>query len=187
MYTLSAECISIPNNNDITPIIFDFAILKLKTICKSKITILEREFNVDLNDIGDEIIFSGFPLGTSGLLTHKGIISGFDPEKEYICIQASINKGNSGGALINNEGKIIGVLTLREGCLHKELGEIYDKILEFENQGAKNIVSAGSVEINPLEAIKYTIQTLNRNISTGIGYARNINHLNHYISRYGFK
>ena len=76
---------------------------------------------------------------------------------------------------------------MREGCLHKELGEIYDKILEFENQGAKNIVSAGSVEINPLEAIKYTIQTLNRNISTGIGYARNINHLNHYISRYGFK
>ena len=61
----------------------------------------------------------GSPLGLDTTVT-QGIISAVNREVEsdgtkYVCIQtdAAINSGNSGGALVNSEGKVIGINTLK--------------------------------------------------------------------------
>ena len=61
----------------------------------------------------------GSPLGLDTTVT-TGIISAVNREVEadgttYVCIQtdAAINSGNSGGALVNGDGKVIGINTLK--------------------------------------------------------------------------
>ena len=62
----------------------------------------------------------GNPLGLSSSVT-SGIISAVNREvtdedgNTYVAIQtdASINSGNSGGALVNSQGQVIGVNTLK--------------------------------------------------------------------------
>lgn len=61
----------------------------------------------------------GSPLGLDTTVT-QGIVSAVNREVEsdgtkYTCIQtdAAINSGNSGGALINSDGKVIGINTLK--------------------------------------------------------------------------
>lgn len=61
----------------------------------------------------------GSPLGLDTTVT-TGIISAVNREVEsegtkYVCIQtdAAINSGNSGGALVNSDGKVIGINTLK--------------------------------------------------------------------------
>ena len=61
----------------------------------------------------------GSPLGLDTTVT-TGIVSAVNREVEsdgttYVCIQtdAAINSGNSGGALVNSDGKVIGINTLK--------------------------------------------------------------------------
>ncbi|OIO41211.1 hypothetical protein COU56_01100 [Candidatus Pacearchaeota archaeon CG10_big_fil_rev_8_21_14_0_10_31_9] len=63
--------------------------------------------------IGEKVIALGNPLGLSFSVT-EGIISGLNREGSnnipaYIQIDAPLNRGNSGGPLINKKGKVIGV------------------------------------------------------------------------------
>jgi serine protease Do len=69
--------------------------------------------------IGEFAMAIGNPLGLGSSIT-CGVISAVDREVSsdgttYKCIQtdAAINSGNSGGALVNAEGKVIGVNTLK--------------------------------------------------------------------------
>ena len=69
--------------------------------------------------IGEFAMAVGNPLGLGSSIT-CGVISAIDREVSsdgttYECIQtdAAINSGNSGGALVNAEGKVIGVNTLK--------------------------------------------------------------------------
>lgn len=70
--------------------------------------------------IGEFVMAVGNPLGLENSIT-DGIISAIDREVSssdgtvYTCIQtnAAINSGNSGGALVNSEGKVIGINTLK--------------------------------------------------------------------------
>ncbi len=69
--------------------------------------------------VGEFAMAVGSPLGLDTTVT-CGIISAVNREVEsdgtkYVCIQtdAAINSGNSGGALVNSEGKVIGVNTLK--------------------------------------------------------------------------
>lgn len=110
----------------------------------------------DLNDIlvGDEVYAIGTPLTLEFKHTiTKGIVSAMDrtleSESSYgvsylqslIQHDASINPGNSGGPLINAEGRVIGINTLKasegEGigfAIPIELGKvIVDKIKQDEN------------------------------------------------------
>jgi len=63
--------------------------------------------------IGEKVIALGNPLGLSFSVT-EGIISGLNREGSneipaYIQIDAPLNRGNSGGPLINKKGKVIGI------------------------------------------------------------------------------
>lgn len=70
--------------------------------------------------IGEFTMAIGNPLGLGSSIT-CGVVSAVDREVSsddgttYTCIQtdAAINSGNSGGALVNSEGKVIGVNTLK--------------------------------------------------------------------------
>lgn len=75
--------------------------------------------NSDEVKIGEFAMAVGNPLGLGSSIT-CGVISAVNREVSsegttYTCIQtdAAINSGNSGGALVNSEGKVIGVNTLK--------------------------------------------------------------------------
>ena len=69
--------------------------------------------------VGEFVMAVGSPLGLDTTVT-TGIISAVNREVEsegtkYVCLQtdAAINSGNSGGALVNSDGKVIGINTLK--------------------------------------------------------------------------
>lgn len=68
----------------------------------------------DSNDIkiGENVLALGSPLLLEGTVT-KGVISGIRKIGKYQVIQTdtSINKGNSGGPLVNISGQVIGICT----------------------------------------------------------------------------
>jgi S1-C subfamily serine protease len=71
---------------------------------------LEKSKNVK---IGEKVIAIGNPLGLSFSVT-EGIVSGVDRAGDnglyaYIQTDAALNPGNSGGPLINSDGKVIGI------------------------------------------------------------------------------
>jgi len=178
--TISLTCITIPSNSSLEPLFQDFAILKTSKIITNK-SILPLGINLN-NNVTDLILFSGYPLGTPTMVTHTGNISGITKDKSIICIQASTNKGNSGGALINKDGKVIGIISMREGGISLGLQNYMNQINETEKHGSVQLMG-----IDPLQATKETILVLDTYISTGIGYVRNIQFLNDYIIKHKIK
>ena len=93
----------------------DLAVLKI-----DKTDLTAAEFaDSDQAVVGEFVLAIGSPLGLDTTVT-QGIISAVNREVEsegtkYTCIQtdAVINSGNSGGALVNSDGKVIGINTLK--------------------------------------------------------------------------
>ena len=93
----------------------DLAVLKI-----DKTDLVAAEFaDSDQAVVGEFVMAVGSPLGLDTTVT-TGIISAVNREVEsdgnkYVCIQtdAAINSGNSGGALVNSDGKVIGINTLK--------------------------------------------------------------------------
>lgn len=93
----------------------DLAVLKIE-----KTGLTAAEFgDSDQAVVGEFVMAVGSPLGLDTTVT-QGIISAVNREVEsdgtkYTCIQtdAAINSGNSGGALVNSDGKVIGINTLK--------------------------------------------------------------------------
>ena len=93
----------------------DLAVLKIE---KTGLTVAEFA-DSDQAVVGEFVMAVGSPLGLDTTVT-QGIVSAVNREVEsdgtkYTCIQtdAAINSGNSGGALINSDGKVIGINTLK--------------------------------------------------------------------------
>jgi len=93
---------------------FDIALLKISG------TYNELEFG-DSNDVqvGERVIAIGNPLGLEFSVT-QGIISGVHRTGPngldvYIQTDAALNPGNSGGPLINQRGKVIGINNFKVG------------------------------------------------------------------------
>ena len=92
----------------------DLAVLKVKND-QILFPSIEIEDSDKLN-IGDIVLAIGNPYGL-GQSVSMGIVSAtgreFDnPYSNYIQTDASINRGNSGGALIDSKGRLIGINTL---------------------------------------------------------------------------
>jgi serine protease Do len=94
---------------------YDLAMLKIDPKSE-KLPYLEL-FDSDNLEVGDMVLAIGNPFGVGQTVTH-GIISapartpgvGMS-EKFFIQTDAAINPGNSGGALVNMEGKLVGINT----------------------------------------------------------------------------
>jgi len=176
---IDGTVISVPTQADATPLIQDFALLKLKAKpAKSFQTVQLASEKEDLK-VGDDLVFSGYPLATPGMVTHRGMVSGFDKSGSLIFLQAAINKGNSGGALLNGQGHVVGIISMREGGISQGLGELQVYIDKTSKQGTVQIMG-----VDPLQATKAIIQTLDQYISTGIGYARSIKFARDFLSNH---
>lgn len=94
----------------------DLAVIKINTSGLTPATL----GNSDGVKVGEFAMAIGCPLGLESTVT-SGIISAVDrivddgSGNEYTCIQtdAAINSGNSGGALVNSNGEVIGINTLK--------------------------------------------------------------------------
>lgn len=95
----------------------DLAVLKIE---KDGLTAAEFA-NSDKVKVGEFAMAVGNPLDLGTTIT-CGVVSAINREvndsedgSTFVCIQtdAAINSGNSGGALVNSEGKVIGVNTLK--------------------------------------------------------------------------
>lgn len=187
---LEASVVSIPSKTEPDPMSYDFAILKTKSVPKNNprfLVLSKQKKGSDL--VGDEIIFSGHPFGTPILLTHKGMISGNAPG--LIALQASVNRGNSGGALCNSLGEVIGIITLREGDITARLDGIHKQISANSSSIGREVQPGVFIKsnptfngISPLDAIGELTETLRNYISPGIGYAYEISFLRTYLSRH---
>lgn len=91
----------------------DIAVLKIDP---ANLTAL-RIGNSDTIEVGDYVLALGNPFGlghtvTSGIVSAKGR-SGLNVEnyEDFIQTDAAINRGNSGGALVNLQGELVGINT----------------------------------------------------------------------------
>ena len=176
---IDAVCVSEPTKDDISPLLHDFAVLKLKKKPKTKGVVLPFFRWDSAPAIGAEVLFSGYPLGAPAMLTHKGMVSGVAGNQNLVCVQAPINKGNSGSALLNSKGEIVGVISMREGGISKGLQQFREHITKTEAHGSIQLMG-----VDPLQATKEIVNVLELYISTGIGYAINSKHLTSYLQRH---
>ena len=91
----------------------DLAVLAIK-LAKLPVMALGRS---DRLQVGDEVLAIGNPLGLQQSVTH-GIVSATDRKQlglatfeNFIQTDAAINEGNSGGALVDADGELVGINT----------------------------------------------------------------------------
>lgn len=95
----------------------DGALLRVKGIKPEEYTVAKLG-NSDKLKVGQRIYVIGMPYGLSNSIT-DGIISqlhrhiDFCYVEDWIQISAPINPGNSGGVLVDQEGKIVGIINLK--------------------------------------------------------------------------
>jgi len=90
----------------------DLAIIKLET--KEPLPFLEFGDSAAM-EVGDRVLAVGAPFGLTGSVT-SGIVSGksrnnlnLNLYEDFIQTDAAVNPGNSGGPLINMEGRVVGL------------------------------------------------------------------------------
>jgi serine protease Do len=90
----------------------DLAVLKIEASSLPVLTLGDS----DRAQVGDVVLAVGNPLGigqtvTSGIISAKGRTTGLGDGsfEDFIQTDAAINRGNSGGALVNTSGELIGI------------------------------------------------------------------------------
>ncbi|MCP4322865.1 MAG: Do family serine endopeptidase [Alteromonadales bacterium] len=128
----------------------DIALLKVNT---DKVTLTEIEFaDSDKLRVGDFAIAIGNPFGLGQTVT-LGIISalgrsGLNLEnlENFIQTDAAINSGNSGGALVNLEGQLIGINTAILGPNGGNIGIGFAIPSNMINSLIKQLIEHGEVK-----------------------------------------
>ena len=149
----------------------DLAVLKI-----DKTGLTAAEFaDSDSATVGEFAMAVGSPLGLDTTVT-TGIISAVNREVEadgtvYTCIQtdAAINSGNSGGALVNGDGKVIGINTLKlSGSGVEGIGfaipinsttDIIDDLIEH-NKVLRPYIGITGIDLDEATIKRYKLPTL---------------------------
>ena len=149
----------------------DLAVLKI-----DKTGLVAAEFaDSDEATVGEFAMAVGSPLGLDTTVT-TGIISAVNREVEadgttYTCIQtdAAINSGNSGGALVNGDGKVIGINTLKlSGSGVEGIGfaipinsttDVIDDLIEH-NKVLRPYIGIAGIDLNEATVKRYKLATL---------------------------
>ncbi|MDC3180991.1 trypsin-like peptidase domain-containing protein [Gammaproteobacteria bacterium] len=95
---------------------FDIAVLKIEPSASENLPEIQYgEF--DQLNIGDDVVAIGTPFGFEQTFT-KGVVSNLDRHislgthvRSFIQVDAAVNPGNSGGPLLDQDGKLIGLVT----------------------------------------------------------------------------
>src|SRR6185503_16928144 len=88
--TIPGTVVSVPTQTDSSPLVQDFALVRLKTKPTKAFAKTQLASEKEIAVVGDDVVFSGYPLGTPGMVTHRGMVSGFDPSSTLIIVEASI-------------------------------------------------------------------------------------------------
>lgn len=165
---------------------YDYAVLEISELSK------RNPYNFELGDfsndnIGDDIVFLGYPFEHLNLVCHKGIISSLFKSGivDIIQIDASVNNSNSGGPILSlKDEKVIGIITRKATGLTNAFNELANTINQNINvlKKSKSILSMGGVDpIDALIVSQNQIGTISKEIersaNVGIGYGFSINHL----------
>ena len=144
----------------------DLALIKLKT--DKKFTALK--FATKPVRVGDWVIAIGNPFGLGGTVT-AGIVSarGRDINSgpyDFLQIDASVNKGNSGGPTFNLDGEVIGVNSAIYSPSGGSVGIAFDIPSELVQRVVAGLKDSGSVSRGWLGV---HIQNVNADIASSIG------------------
>jgi hypothetical protein len=86
----------------------DIALLRLEDSLGPPIKVARK-----LPSIGDSLVIGGFPgIGGDTLTVTTGTVAGFDVDVRIIKIDAAIFPGNSGGAALDSNGRLVGIPTM---------------------------------------------------------------------------
>jgi S1-C subfamily serine protease len=112
---------------------------------------------------GQEVIAIGLALGVFQNSVTRGIISAVRRAERTVILQtdAAINPGNSGGPLLNRQGQVVGVNTLKIAGLAESLG------FAVAVDHARSLLSGGRESDTPLVTSAPTSQPLAPAFSTG--------------------
>ena len=94
---------------------YDLAVLKICCV-SNKLNKSMEFYTINDSDFGSEVVALGFPLASNTINITSGLVSTTKTINDLIYVQtdSAINPGNSGGPLVNREGKIIGIITLKQ-------------------------------------------------------------------------
>ena len=127
--------------------------------------------NSDEAEVGDWVVAIGNPFGlggttTSGIISARGRDIQSGPLDDFIQIDASINRGNSGGPLFNTSGEVIGV----NSAIYSPNGGSVGIGFAIPSSMAENVVrqlaASGAVERGYLGV---HIQSLSKEIARNLG------------------
>ena len=156
--------------DDLRPYFDDYAILAVDA---------DKHPHLDLGDyaavhVGDDVLVLGYPLGVEELTATRGMVAAKHQSPSHmnqliyldmLTVDAAINVGNSGGPLLDHDGKVVGVVTLRQGSIkpwidrlrgalrqmpdqpfYREILDLFETSNAFLNPGLGEAVSIGYVE-----------------------------------------
>ena len=101
--------------------------------------------------VGDWVLAIGSPLGfestvTAGIISAKGRSGTGSSFTDYLQTDASINRGNSGGALVNLDGKVIGINTFIASTGGGNIGLGFAIPINNAKKAIDGFIEKGSVE-----------------------------------------
>ena len=91
--------------------------------------------------VGDTVYAEGNPMGyllgtmTSGIVSALGRDTELDNDLGLIQTDVPLNPGNSGGALVNEHGQVVGITSAKITGLSRESGESFEDAAVIENLG----------------------------------------------------
>ena len=153
----------------------DLAILKIE-LEKLPVIVLG---NADTIEIGDQVLAIGNPFGVGQTVT-SGIISalgrnqlGINVFENFIQTDAAINPGNSGGALVDTQGRLLGINTAIYSRSGGSMGIGFAIPVSTAKQVLESIVKEGQVTrgwigVEPQELSSELAQTFNIQATSGV-------------------
>lgn len=152
---------------------------------------------VELPPLGRRVAYLGFPFGTDSIVVSNGYVSSVEQVRDVdrIRVDGSINRGNSGGPLLDVEREsVVAVVTRAEtGYVKQQMDQLQkalnDNVALLRSQ-AGTTIQIGAVDVmGALQASQVAMANLashiERSANVGIGYGFGINRLANLLARGG--
>jgi S1-C subfamily serine protease len=143
----------------------DLVLLKVSGIEKEPLKLA----NIDDIKEGMPIIFAGYPLNIASLTTHRGMLSAIATDDAGITtylIDGTVNAGNSGCPLMNEDGEVLGILNAKR----MERADVLSRV---------NRMEFGALSLYGVDMVRL-YQALISNLQLGIGYAIPVSYVPEY-------
>ncbi|RWC32602.1 Do family serine endopeptidase [Mesorhizobium sp.] len=150
----------------------DLAVLKVDGVGKFTYVDFADDSKVR---VGDWVVAVGNPFGlggtvTAGIVSARGRDIGAGPYDDFIQIDASVNRGNSGGPTFNLNGQVVGINTAIFSPSGGSVGIAFDIPASTAQQVVQDLMKSGSVQRGWLGV---EIQPVTSDIAESLGLKSN--------------